>query len=263
MAALIRALALALWGAVLLRSAADGRLDLLLRAAFHPLVGLAGLGLVAIALAQLLLGWRQRSPRRGLAVATAAAGRRQRQEELRQDWRTALATAVIAALLLAWPPAPSFADLAGQRPADDTVEGSVEESLSFVLPPAQRSLTDWVRLLRSQPDPRLFEGDPVRISGFVLPVPGQPPQLARLLVRCCLADATPVGLPVRWPAAAPLDGGGLGGADPGGGDPGGGGQPREDRWLAIEGQMAVEGERLVVVPQRIRPIPRPARPLEP
>ena len=230
-AALIRALALALWAAVLLRSAADGRLDLLLRAAFHPLVWLAGLGLLAAALAQALLGWPHRSRRDG-----------------RQDGRTALATAVIAVLVLAWPPTPSFADLAGQRPADDTVDGSVEESLSFVLPPAQRSLTDWVRLLRSQPDPKLFEGDPVRISGFVLPVPGEPPQLARLLVRCCLADATPVGLPVRWPAEAPLAGAG---------------QARGDRWLAIEGRMAVDGEQLVVVPRQIRPIPRPARPLEP
>ncbi|MFM7360771.1 MAG: TIGR03943 family putative permease subunit, partial [Cyanobium sp.] len=149
---------------------------------------------------------------------------------------------VLALALLAVPPAPSFADLAGQRPRDDTAESE----LSFVLPPAQRSLTDWVRLLRSQSDPRLFEGDPVRISGFVLPVPGGEPELARLLVRCCLADAAPVGLPVRWPPGA---------------------QPRADQWLRLEGRMAVEagadGERLVVVPRRIEPIARPARPLEP
>jgi hypothetical protein len=49
-----------------------------------------------------------------------------------------------------------------------------------------------------------------------------------------------------------------------------GSPPPADQWLAIEGVMAVEpdpqasgGQRLVVVPQRIRPIPRPARPLEP
>ena len=226
MASLIRAAVLGLWAAVLLRSSVDGRLDLLLRAAFHPLVLLAGLALLLIALLQLVLGWRQRS------VAAERAG-------LRRDRRQALFSAAIALLLLAVPPAPSFADLARQRPADDTVT----ESLSFVLPPAQRSLTDWVRLLRQQPDPRLHAGDPVRISGFVLPMPDQPPQLARLLVRCCLADATPVGLPVRWPANAP--------------------PPVADTWLAIEGRMQVEGDHVVVVPDRIRPIPRPARPLEP
>jgi uncharacterized membrane protein YcgQ (UPF0703/DUF1980 family) len=66
-------------------------------------------------------------------------------------------------------------------------------------------------------------------------------------VRCCLADATPVGLAVRWPTGRPL--------------------PRADQWLAIEGQMAVTGaagkERLEVVPSRIQAIARPARPLEP
>jgi uncharacterized repeat protein (TIGR03943 family) len=225
-ASLIRAAVLGLWAAVLLRSSVDGRLDLLLRAAFHPLVLLAGFALLLIALLQLVLGLKQRQ----------ADGER---TGLRRDRRQALFSGAIAVLLLAFPPAPSFADLARQRPADDTVS----ESLSFVLPPAQRSLTDWVRLLRHQPDPQLHAGDPVRISGFVLPVPGQQPQLARLLVRCCLADATPVGLPVRWPSSAP--------------------PPAADTWLAIEGRMQADGDHLVVVPERIRPIPRPARPLEP
>ena len=108
-------------------------------------------------------------------------------------------------------------------------------------------LTDWVRLLRSQPDPELYAGDPVRISGFVLTEPGQPPQLARLLVRCCLADATPVGLPVHWPA---------------------GFRPRADQWLAVQGRMGVErlggGQpRSVVIAEQLQPIPRPQRPLEP
>jgi len=228
-AALWRGLALALWALVLLRSALDGRLDLLLRAVFHPLVALAGVLLLALAVLQLVLAVRD-------PLARSEVGRR-------STGLTLAATALVAALVLTLPPLPSFADLAGQRPRDET---GIEE-LSFVLPPAQRSLTDWVRLLRSQPDPALHDGDPVRISGFVLPMAEGPPQLARLLVRCCLADATPVGLPVRWPAGQAL--------------------PAADQWLALEGRMAVEpapgGERLVVVAQRLRPIPRPARPLEP
>ena len=46
-AALWRGGALALWGLLLLRSSVDGRLDLLLRAAFHPLVAFAGVALGA------------------------------------------------------------------------------------------------------------------------------------------------------------------------------------------------------------------------
>jgi uncharacterized repeat protein (TIGR03943 family) len=228
-AALWRGLALGLWAVVLLRSAVDGRLDLLLRAVFHPLVALAGLLLLGLGALQLAVALRD-------PLARSEAGGRSTLLMLGT-------TALVAALVLTIPPSPSFADLAGQRPRDET--GA--EALSFVLPPGQRSLTDWVRLLRSQPDPALHDGDPVRISGFVLPMPEGPPQLARLLVRCCLADATPVGLPVRWPAGAPL--------------------PQADQWLSLEGRMAREpapgGERLVVVAQRVRPIPRPARPLEP
>jgi len=228
-AALWRGLALALWALVLLRSALDGRLDLLLRAVFHPLVALAGGLLLALAVLQLVVAVRD-------PLARSEAGRR-------STGLTLAATALVASLVWTLPPLPSFADLAGQRPRDET---GIEE-LSFVLPPAQRSLTDWVRLLRSQPDPRLFDGDPVRISGFVLPQPDAPPQLARLLVRCCLADAAPVGLPVRWPPATT--------------------PPQADQWLAIEGVMALEGppgsEQLVVVPREVQVIPRPARPLEP
>jgi uncharacterized repeat protein (TIGR03943 family) len=263
-AAILRALALGLWALVLLRSCVDGRLDLLLRRSFHPLVALSGVVLLLLALLQARWAFgstaeapsgrppQTRPPKTGpLAAAPRAAAsqdelparsRRLNPAERRDGW-TALATALLAALLLALPPNPSFADLAAQRPPD---EGSAGE-LSFVLPPAQRSLTDWVRLLRSQPDPALFDGDPVRISGFVLPMPNQPPQLARLLVRCCLADATPVGLPVRWPAGRP--------------------PPEADQWLAIEGRMALEpgpsGASLVVVPSTVRSIARPRYPLEP
>lgn len=225
----MRAFALGLWGAALLQSSLSGRLDLLLSGVFHPLVALSGVALLLLA---------------GLLLAEPALGRQEspapsRRQAIPKTWWL---SAAVALLVLAIPPNPSFSSLAANRPA----ELGDETELSFVLPPAQRSLTDWVRLLRSQPDPSLYAGDPVRISGFVLPQPGEPPQLARLLVRCCLADATPVGLPVRWPA---------------------GRQPRADQWLAVEGTMAIEERngqsRSVVVAQRITPIARPKRPLEP
>ncbi len=224
----LRAAGLALWGLVLLRAFADGRLALLLRDVFHPLVNLAGMVLLMLAVGLLLPLGRQ--------SATIGPARR-------RDWLTLAASTLIALLLVLLPPNPSFADLAQQRPVDDTADAE----LTFVLPPAQRSLTDWVRLLRNQADPRLFSGEPASISGFVLPREDGPPLLARLLVRCCLADATPVGLAVRWPSDRPL--------------------PKRDQWLQIEGVMAVQaapqGEELVLVPRRIQPIQRPRRPLEP
>ena len=215
-----RGLLLILWGWMVLGSVLSGRLDLLLRGIFPSLVGAAGLAL-------LLAG-----------VLLIIRNRRQR-DMYRLPW---LMSGVVAGMVLLLPPNPSFSDLANNRP-----QGLPEPpELAFVLPPEQRSLTEWVRLLRSQPDPDLVAGNPLNISGFVWSQPNGPPLIARLTVRCCLADATPSGLPVAWPADA---------------------EPKANQWLSIQGTMAAEtrnGERVaVVVPTTIKPIPRPKRPLEP
>ena len=215
-----RGLLLILWGWMVLWSVLSGRLDLLLRGIFHSLVGASGLAL-------LLAG-----------VLLIIRNRRQR-DMYRLPW---LVSGVVAGMVLLLPPNPSFSDLANNRP-----QGLPEPpELAFVLPPEQRSLTEWVRLLRSQPDPDLVAGNPLNISGFVWSQPNGPPLIARLTVRCCLADATPSGLPVAWPADA---------------------EPKANQWLSIQGTMAAEtrnGERVaVVVPTTIKPIPRPKRPLEP
>jgi len=215
-----RGLLLILWGWMVLWSVLSGRLDLLLRGIFHSLVGAAGLALLIAGVLLIIRNRRQR-------------------DMYRLPW---LMSGVVAGMVLLLPPNPSFSDLANNRP-----QGLPEPpELAFVLPPEQRSLTEWVRLLRSQPDPDLVAGNPLNISGFVWSQPVGPPLIARLTVRCCLADATPSGLPVAWPADA---------------------EPKANQWLSIQGTMAAEtrnGERVaVVVPTTIKPIPRPKRPLEP
>ena len=136
-----RGLLLILWGWMVIWSVLSGRLDLLLRGVFHSLVGASGAVLIA---AGLLL----------------VIGHRRRREATRWPW---LISAALGCLVLLIPPNPSFSDLASNRP-----QGLPEPTeLAFVLPPEQRSLTEWVRLLRSQPDPQLVDGNPVNISGFV------------------------------------------------------------------------------------------------
>lgn len=217
---MIRGVVLILWGWVVLWSVHSGRLDLLLRGVFHNLVAVSGITLVIV----------------GIAVFHRNLGRR---EPILLSW---LAGGLTALLVLIIPPNPSFSDLAATRP-----QGLPNPpDLAFVLPPEQRTLTEWVRLLRAQPDPELVAGNPVNISGFVLKRPGEPAQIARLTVRCCLADATPSGLPVEWPPDV---------------------DPKTNQWLAIQGKMAVKarhGVRVaVVIPDKITPIQRPERPLEP
>ncbi len=214
-------LVLLLWGWVLVWSSVSARLDLLLNAVFHPVVAIAGVVLMVLGAVQL-----RSAPRLKTSPAPLS-------------WLVAIA---VACLVLLFPPSPSFSDLAANR-SENLPEAP---RLSFFLPPEQRTLTEWVRLLRSQPDPNLHAGDPVRISGFVLQRPGMEPQLARLTVRCCLADATPAGLPIEWPATA---------------------DPQPDEWLAIEGMMTTQIRdgllTNVVQPSTITVIPRPERPLEP
>lgn len=219
----LRGICLGLWGALLLFSFSSERLNLLVRAPLQPVIGLAGVILLLLAGLDMSLGrQRLRLPKRELA-----------------SW---LLGGMVAVAMLLLPPQPSFSDLAASRGSGQMLQ----EEISFVLPAGQRSLTDWVRLLRAAPDPQLYAGDPVRISGFVLAVPGEPPQLARLLVRCCLADATPIGLPVRWPQSRPL--------------------PKTNQWLAIEGVMGIDSSdgqaHSLVLPRRISAIPRPKRPFE-
>jgi uncharacterized repeat protein (TIGR03943 family) len=219
----LRGICLGLWGGLLLFSYSSERLNLLVRAPLQPVIGLAGVVLLLLAGLDMRLGQgRQRLPRRESA-----------------GW---LLGGMVAVAMLLLPPEPSFSDLAATRGSGQMLQ----EEISFVLPAGQRSVTDWVRLLRAAPDPQLYDGDPVRISGFVLAVPGQPPQLARLLVRCCLADATPIGLPVRWPPGKPL--------------------PKANQWLEIEGVMGIDSSdgqaHSLVLPRRISPIPRPKRPFE-
>ena len=214
-------LVLLLWGWVLVWSSLSARLDLLLNAVFHPVVAIAGVVLMVLGAVQLRTAPRLKTPLAPLS------------------WLVSIA---VACLVLLFPPSPSFSDLAANR-SENLPEAP---RLSFFLPPEQRTLTEWVRLLRSQPDPNLHAGDPVRISGFVLQRPGVEPQLARLTVRCCLADATPAGLAIEWPATA---------------------NPQPDEWLAIEGTMTTQTRdgllTNVVKPSTITAIPRPERPLEP
>ena len=217
---MIRGTLLIIWGWIVLWSVISGRLDLLLRGVFHGLVGVSG---AALLLAGVVLLIRHRGSR----------------ERMPWPWWS---SATIALLVLIAPPNPSFSDLAESRP-----QGLPEPpELAFVLPPGQRTLTEWVRLLRSQQDPDLVDGNPVKISGFVWTQRNGPPLIARLTVQCCLADATPAGLAVDWPD---------------------GFEPTTNQWLAIQGEMAVtmrdEQRVAVVMPKTITPIPRPKRPLEP
>ncbi len=67
--------------------------------------------------------------------------------------------------------------------------------------PLDRNILDWARLFTESDLPASFDGQQARVIGFVYSEPDFPGEhfmLARFTVSCCVADATPLGLPVRW-----------------------------------------------------------------
>ncbi len=109
---------------------------------------------------------------------------------------------------------------------------------------SQRSLIEWIRTIEIHPDPRNYEGQAVDIDGFIiyLEEPGAESfYIGRFLIRCCAADAYPVGLPVIFDGEL----------------------PPVDSWQRIQGSMAVDETtppRLIVQADTITAIPTPTNP---
>lgn len=69
------------------------------------------------------------------------------------------------------------------------------------------NILDWLYAFQQNPDPAAFNGQEARIVGFVYR-DGRFDEdtflVGRFIVSCCVADANPVGLVVRWPEAETL-----------------------------------------------------------
>jgi putative membrane protein len=76
------------------------------------------------------------------------------------------------------------------------------------LPPAERTILDWVRAFNYPTDPGFFTGEPADVIGFVYHDAALGDDefiISRFSVTCCAADAAGVGLLVQWPHAATLE----------------------------------------------------------
>jgi uncharacterized repeat protein (TIGR03943 family) len=72
----------------------------------------------------------------------------------------------------------------------------------------ERNLLDWLMAFDAEPDPSIFVGQEAKVLGFVYRdgrFADDSFMISRFIVSCCVADATPVGLIVRWPDAATLE----------------------------------------------------------
>ncbi len=76
--------------------------------------------------------------------------------------------------------------------------------------PLERNVLDWARVFTTNKAPGTFNGQRADIVGFVYTEPTYPEDtvmVARFTVSCCVADASPIGLPVYWPEAEILKNG--------------------------------------------------------
>lgn len=115
-------------------------------------------------------------------------------------------------------------DLPGIRSAD---------GFRLSISPENRTLIDWIRTLQTDPEPDNHQGDPVRLTGFVMHAPHLPDNhflIARFMISCCAADARPVALPVKYdPAQFTFE---------------------NDQWISLEGQITagqIQDERVAVI----------------
>lgn len=234
-----------LWGSLLLHYWRSGDLHLLIHPAYHPLTIATGLLLLILTIAQLLTFFKKQLPN-SFPVATHPRPGVQLLGVL-----LLIAIAIVGFIL----PLQVFASsLSTDRSVADflTLTRSEPEAFRASVKPEDRTIVDWVRTLNVYPEPDAYEGQKVKVEGFVL----YPPELsesyvlvARFIITCCAADVYPVGLPLS------LTGDTLTATR---------NDYPVDSWISVEGTMTTvlinDQRKLVIKPEKIEPTTEPKNP---
>ncbi|MDL5158720.1 TIGR03943 family putative permease subunit [Actinomycetospora termitidis] len=168
-------------GAVLVLIVADGTVLHYVRPGMAPLVAAAGVVVVGLALLDVVRDLRRSGPEDGPVEHDHGSGR--------SAW---LLLVPVLVVLLAAPPSlgSDAVDLAGSRTV--AVGRAPEEPL----PPGEAPdvpVVDLVARAAAAPDGGALAGRDVTLIGFVVPARAGPGvDLARLVISCCAADASPV-----------------------------------------------------------------------
>lgn len=158
----------------------------------------------------------------------------------------------LLAVLMILPPSQLSARSAGQRLGDSTLNLDYENDTppiiqSFITNYDTYDVADWVRVLSSESNIERFIDRKVNLQGFIFH-PAHFPEdtflLSRFVVRCCVVDASPIGIPVKlveWQTSW-----------------------NESDWLKVSGVFTLESlagvPSLVVIPEAIEDIEPPSSP---
>ncbi|MDX2228069.1 MAG: TIGR03943 family protein [Leptolyngbyaceae cyanobacterium bins.349] len=223
----IDVIAIAAWGVLFLQYWMTGKLYLLIHPNYMGLTVAAGIGLLALA------GWR------ALAIVRQSS-RRSANGELSHitllptGWSSTLllATAIFGLVIT---PRAFTSQTAIHRGVKDgpTLTRVKPQAFRGSTSSEDKSIIDWVRTLTVYPEPDAYNGQKVKVQGFVIHPTNLPDQyflISRFILTCCAADAYPVSLPVKLTTSRTT-------------------YP-PDTWLEIEGQMITEtlaGKRQLVI----------------
>lgn len=157
-------------------------------------------------------------------------------------WHIVLLLPIVIGFSL--PPAPLSSSTAEKRGVAISLETPDQKPIfRFATNTDNLDILGWLRALSLDYDVSRYVDKRVKVQGFVSEGPTQDTFLiARFVVSCCVADARPLGLPVKILGAKPVS----------------------NTWLEIEGTMkemeTVHGQSLVIQPEHISPIPTPVNP---
>ena len=122
----------------------------------------------------------------------------------------------------------------------------VERASALSRNPLDRNILDWLRAFNRAPTLAAFNGQPVDVSGFVYREPSMGDDefmVSRFTMSCCVADAYPIGMPVRSSAA---------------------GQFAPGAWVRVRGEVLADQFQAefapVILADAIAPIEEPAQP---
>jgi uncharacterized repeat protein (TIGR03943 family) len=214
----------------------SGDLNLLIHPAYHGLTVITGVGLLILSIGQ------------GFSLLRFLPSRPSHSPRPVQ-LLSALLLTLVAGIGLMLPLKISGSSYTTDRPVTDFLSLARLQPTAFRvnLKPEDRTIMDWVRTFNVYPEPDAYQGDGVKLEGFVLHPADLPDNyllIARFVITCCAADIYPVGLPVLLQGSRA--------------------QYPVDQWIRLEGSMTtatLNGQRKAVIqPKTIVPIPQPKNP---
>jgi uncharacterized repeat protein (TIGR03943 family) len=201
-----QALILAALGIFFLSKIMNGRILLYINQRFVILIVLAALGFIFIA--QLLLRERPAPAALDAVEDYASDGSEAEDDSQRKGWVLWLVVLPLLMGLLV-PERPLGASALTNRGVNTTTGLSVQggAAQAIEIPSTQRSVMDWIRILIEVHDPAEYDNQAADVTGFVYHdarLAADQFLVTRFSIACCVADATALGMAVRWPDAPAL-----------------------------------------------------------